>query len=314
LPANVLGFDPRDGYWIRVQIEADVVFSEELELENFPFDCQDFTMSFELSQLPNDEADLLPLCRAGSFLTLDRQFSVATEWHLKRIVSEFRYTDSKQSKTNKQYAVLDVRIKASRVWSSYASSFAITCMMFILGLGAFALNPETDLGNRMQYCVVFLLADVSTLQLVSERLPKIQYMTFLGSYTCLGFSFLFLVTIWSCILSVIPGAQEADKWGFWFFVGLFLLSQMLCLIYARWLYQWERQKLDKTAMKLKKWIEHKTCGCCCLRNKSEGVISVPWHYRELTKRKYETENTEKTSIVLLSVEGHKQRRKYFGFI
>ncbi|ETO26803.1 hypothetical protein RFI_10331, partial [Reticulomyxa filosa] len=33
-----IGFDPTKGYWIRVQFEADVLFSEELELENFPFD------------------------------------------------------------------------------------------------------------------------------------------------------------------------------------------------------------------------------------------------------------------------------------
>ncbi|ETO21467.1 hypothetical protein RFI_15736 [Reticulomyxa filosa] len=33
-----LGFDPRQGYWIRVKFDGDITFAEELELESFPFD------------------------------------------------------------------------------------------------------------------------------------------------------------------------------------------------------------------------------------------------------------------------------------
>jgi len=83
-----LGFDPRKGSWIRVQYEADVTFSEQLELESFPFDCQDFTMVLKLSKEGYEVADLLPFPRAGDFLTLDTQFS-ASEWNMRNIIAEF---------------------------------------------------------------------------------------------------------------------------------------------------------------------------------------------------------------------------------
>ena len=46
LPFDAIGFDPRLGYWLRVQYEVDVTFAEELELEFFPFDvCLLFSLS-----------------------------------------------------------------------------------------------------------------------------------------------------------------------------------------------------------------------------------------------------------------------------
>ncbi|ETO23625.1 hypothetical protein RFI_13554, partial [Reticulomyxa filosa] len=35
---QLLGFDPNHGQWVKCRYEADVIFAEEMELENFPFD------------------------------------------------------------------------------------------------------------------------------------------------------------------------------------------------------------------------------------------------------------------------------------
>ena len=40
-----LGFDPSEGHWIHGMWHGDFSLTEEMELEAFPFDCQDFTIN-----------------------------------------------------------------------------------------------------------------------------------------------------------------------------------------------------------------------------------------------------------------------------
>jgi len=248
-----LGFDPTLGYWIRVQYGADVVFAEELELESFPFDCQDFTMILKLSDKTVEEADLLPFPRIGEFLILDQQYFTSKEWNLENILTEFFYSDPKESKGMYMYPVLAVRIKAARVWASYSTEFGITFCMSVLGLGTFALSlDQSDLGNRLSYCVVFLLADVGTLQLVGQGLPKVPYMTILDQYTIFCFLFLFQVTVWSCVAGAVPDLANLDTIVFWLAFAWFLAMQFFFVGKSWSSRRSEREKLTKTYEQLKR--------------------------------------------------------------
>ena len=40
-----LGFDPSEGHWIHGMWHGDFSLTEEMELEAFPLDCQDFTIN-----------------------------------------------------------------------------------------------------------------------------------------------------------------------------------------------------------------------------------------------------------------------------
>jgi len=185
------------------------------------------------------------------------------------------------SKSLQSYTAMAIRIKASRVWASYATEYAITFCMFALGLGTFALGVNSsELGNRLAYCVVFLLADVSTLQLVGNKLPEIQYMTLLDLYTFSCFLFLFSITLWSCLAGGIPAMTPHDNIAFWVFFGAFCSFQIGYVVFAWYSRKWERSKLIKTGEELEKQNRRNVClGLCCLRGGHE-TISLKWEREE----------------------------------
>ncbi|ETO27165.1 hypothetical protein RFI_09965 [Reticulomyxa filosa] len=202
---ELLGFDPSHGQWIRCRYEADVVFAEEMELENFPFDVcfvlsndhhqkkkkkiekvnndnkndnnNDFTAYFK-AELETTACRLLPFPRDRIFCSLDGQFSVLSEWILKRVVIEFKQTDKTRSRGTRTYSIVAIHIKASRKWNTRAGEILLTFCMMTMGLGAFAMDTSSDnLGNRLIFAITLLLADVTSLQLLIQQLPNIPYWT-----------------------------------------------------------------------------------------------------------------------------------------
>jgi len=262
---------------IRVQYEVDAVFSKYFELASFPFDCQDFTMLFKLAENTFEEADLLPFPRVGEFFTLDRQVSVITEWKMENLIAEFFFSDPRESRTLKSYPLMALDVKASRVWRSYTSEFGLTFCMFILGLGTFAQGVDSgDLGNRLAYCVVFLLADVTTIQMVAQKLPEIQYITLLDGYTWACFGFLFSVTMWSSLAGALSVSPNTDHAMFWFALVICLIIQTTALCVAYQSRQWERKKLTKTHAEVKEHIKGGMCFKLRNRPKPTSLISLEW--------------------------------------
>ena len=82
-----LGFEARKGVWNRVRYEADITFAEELELEAFPFDCQDLSLYMKVEKDNIEFCDIVPFPREGDFCLLDPQFSVLSEWYLENLVT-----------------------------------------------------------------------------------------------------------------------------------------------------------------------------------------------------------------------------------
>jgi len=215
-------------------------------------------------------------------LQFDPQFSVTSEWKIRNVIAEFYLSDPKDSRSLQSYPMIAIRIKASRVWASYLNEFVITFCMFGLGLGTFALGVDPgDLGSRLAYCVVFLLADVSTLQLLASKLPEIQYMTLLDAYTFSCFLFLFSVTIWSCLAGAVDVFAPYDYVAFWIFFSTFWLYQGIFYFMAWRSRQWERIKLVKTGEELQKQNQRNVCCCglCCPRG-GPSAISLTWHREE----------------------------------
>jgi len=240
-------------------------------------------MILKLSDKTVEEADLLPFPRVGEFLILDQQYFTSKEWNLENILTEFFYSDPKESKGMYMYPVLAVRIKAARVWASYSTEFGITFCMSVLGLGTFALSlDQSDLGNRLSYCVVFLLADVGTLQLVGQGLPKVPYMTILDQYTIFCFLFLFQVTVWSCVAGAVPDLANLDTIVFWLAFAWFLAMQFFFVGKSWSSRRSEREKLTKTYEQLKrKENEKKVCFCLsCARAGQTRIIKLKWDKKE----------------------------------
>ena len=261
-----LGFDGCDGKWNRVRFEADVTFAEELELEAFPFDCQDLSIYMKVEKDCIDSCDIVAFPREGDFCLLDPQFSVLSEWYLENLVTEFGFTDPLKSKSLRCYSIVSVHIKASRRWETHVGMIIVTFCMFSLGLGTFSQGVGADqLGERLGFCVTFLLADVATMQFMFGHLPLIPYWTILDFYIYSSFIFLFLITIWSCLAGAIDRFEEIDSDGrnsdsrdsiaFWVFTTIHITLHVAYVSFSIYYRARERSKLNMTSAELEAYFD-----------------------------------------------------------
>jgi len=295
IDSEYLGFAARNGKWNRVRYEADVTFAEELELESFPFDCQDLSIFMKVEKDTIDACDVVAFPREGDFCLLDPQFSVLSEWFLENLVTEFGFTDPLKSKSLRCYSIVSVHIKASRRWEAHVGMIIVTFCMFTLGLGTFSqgTSPE-QLGERLGFCVTFLLADVATLQLMFDHLPLIPYSTILDYYVYSSFIFLFLITMWSCVAGAIDSGRETwledsplfaamdddemrkvDHVAFWVFLGIFLVMHLGYIGISFFNRRKERSKLNMTTAQLARYFEGEKSAA------DRRAISNTWHPESL---------------------------------
>jgi hypothetical protein len=249
LPPEAIGFDPRQGYWLRMKFEVDASCAEELELEFFPFDCQDFGIHF---QCPENlgKMDLLPFPRAGCFFSVDARFSMVGEWIIPGVVIEFFH--GAMSKTGKPYAMMTLLVKAERKWHTNLANLMVTFCMYFLGLGMFAIAPD-DVGDRLGYAMTLVLADVATLQLMFDSMPSIPYETFMDIYMYGCFGFLVVMTVYSCGAGWQGDnrlSYNADARVFLGFTAAFILQHVFFGIYIWWRRKREKSKLWMTSSEI----------------------------------------------------------------
>ena len=133
----------------------------------------------------------------------------------------------------------------------------VTYCMFSLGLGTFAQTVEPEgLGERLGFCVTFLLADVATLQLMFVHLPNIPYWTILDFYIYTSFIFLFTITIWSCLAGANHGVFEdgVDYVAFWVFLALYIIIHIAYVSFSVYYRRRERSKLTMCASELEEYF------------------------------------------------------------
>ena len=153
-------FDPQKCRFIRTKLECDMTFAEELELQSFPFDCQDLSCIIKGNFLNKHQYVFLPELRQPRFASIDSRFSVIDEWDLATALIEFANDQSSRTKSV-SYPTIVLRLKLKRKWSNYVIN--IILLLFILcgcSLSAFYLDFE-QLGERLGLILTLLLTSVA---------------------------------------------------------------------------------------------------------------------------------------------------------
>lgn len=90
------GSKPKEGEWdctkakfLRAKLECEMTFAEELELQSFPFDCQDLSCIIHERTTGGVRCIFLPELRKPNFGSIDPRYSVIDEWDLETAVLEF---------------------------------------------------------------------------------------------------------------------------------------------------------------------------------------------------------------------------------
>ncbi len=86
-------FDCEMARFLRVKKECEMTFAEKLELQSFPFDCQDLSCIIHERTTGGVRCVFLPELRWKNFGSIDPRYSVIDEWDLETATLEFGDAD-----------------------------------------------------------------------------------------------------------------------------------------------------------------------------------------------------------------------------
>eukprot|EP01083_Nonionella_stella_P012476 35403_1 len=263
-----LGFKPNNAYWIRGTLQASLMLSEELELEGFPFDCQDFRI-FIRGKTGHKVCDILPFPSAATpTLSFDTGESVFGQFNLDATYVGFDLTHPIESQKLLTYPQITLYFKCHRKWQIYRVYWVIPLLMMLLGLITFVFSAD-DVPTNSSWGITLLLADIATLQFINSELPSLPFDTVIDRHTLHCFYYLVFVTIWRIgIGRAINIYQDREAEGtvetlfYVDYVAAFIAFVLFIVInWKHWtrsktIQGNEQQKLKLDSSELQKWFEN----------------------------------------------------------
>lgn len=188
---------------------AKGTFMENLELDDFPFDVQDLTITVA-SELPISECELIE--DKDEHHVVNRQsFVDEQEWHLyvhtecnkKELVID-------QVDNSVKRSALSVKCRAARrpgyfVWNIFMITFLICSLAF----ATFSVDKKLP-QNRLQLSFTLVLTAVAFKSVVNSSLPRISYLTYMDKYLLVSMVMLSAVCTWHAIVTRLDETR-ADR-------------------------------------------------------------------------------------------------------
>ncbi|PAA66589.1 hypothetical protein BOX15_Mlig010629g1 [Macrostomum lignano] len=178
------------------------VFLETLELNDFPLDVQDLTITIT-SERPDTEIELIPDEAEMSGINI-QTFVDQQEWRLhEHIEVEKRTLTQEFSSTMKSHPCLAVRCRAARrPGYFYWNVFLIMFMISGLSFATFAVEPH-KCEYRLRLSFTLVLTSVTFKYVVAQSLPRISYLTYMDKYVLMSLAILCIVSIWHAVVTMI---------------------------------------------------------------------------------------------------------------
>nr|CAH8821898.1 unnamed protein product [Trichobilharzia regenti] len=175
------------------------VFLETLELNDFPLDVQDLTITVT-TERPDTEVDIIPDQVEMSAINI-QTFVDQQEWKLHEHVEiKKRIIKQEYSSSMKSHPCLSVTCRAARrPGYFYWNVFLIMFMISGLAFATFAVSPDkAELRLRLSFTLI--LTSVTFKYVITQSLPKISYLTYMDKYV--------LMSLFICALSVLSDTQS----------------------------------------------------------------------------------------------------------
>ncbi|CAF1250108.1 unnamed protein product [Adineta steineri] len=236
------------------------VFWERMELNHFPYDVQELSLSITTPLTKNDLFFIQNLQKpSGVNRTV---FSDQQSWHLYEHV-EFSHEEHREEYSltyNQLHPVVVCTCHVGRkcgyyIWNAYFLIFLITSA----ALCTFAIPPSNTHG-RLQITCTLLLTSVTFRWVVNKSLPTISYLTALDVYAISSIVALCIINVFHGIISYIYYNQlylatsqptittnslhlslypeyslcRLDRIAFFVFLSIFFVYQVLILIWTFW--------------------------------------------------------------------------------
>lgn len=243
-------------------VEVNATFAEVMELENFPFDTQDLTISL-WSKAKIAEMQIIPYSdfyvKIHEFIFLSRSFcstaSNNSEWDFRDPITEI------ESNLFSSAHIINKVVRRPNVFF-WRMMLPVT-LICIGALCSFCLGVS-DGGDRMAYCFTAVLTGVVYQTMIYGQLPNITYMTFLDWYIFGLFLWMLGIVMETCIFIVFCEHADEDWQDYyrsidkimgWVFLTFFVFFQLLFIFKAKQAMLWEAKKLKLGRPKTKPWIK-----------------------------------------------------------
>ncbi|XP_064598221.1 cys-loop ligand-gated ion channel-like isoform X2 [Liolophura sinensis] len=187
------------------------VFMENLELDDFPFDVQDLTITVA-SELPSFEVELIEDIEEHHLVNR-QSFVDEQEWHLyMHTETERKEFYIEKSEATIKRSALSVKCRAARrpgyfVWNIFMVTFLICSLCF----ATFSVDKNRP-HNRLQLSFTLMLTAVAFKSVVNQSLPKISYLTYMDKYLLASMIMLSTICAWHGIVTTISNKDgSADR-------------------------------------------------------------------------------------------------------
>ncbi|XP_064647158.1 gamma-aminobutyric acid receptor subunit gamma-3-like isoform X3 [Lineus longissimus] len=187
------------------------IFLENLELNDFPLDVQDLTLTMT-TERPDTEIDIIPDENEMSGINVqtfvDQQVSVH-EWRLHEHIEVTRRVMTQEfSSSSRNHPALSVTCRAARrpgyfYWNVFLVMFLISGLSF----ATFAVAPTLP-QKRLVLAFTLLLTSVTFKYVINQSLPKISYLTYMDKYVLMSLVILCIVCIWHAIVTLFIGKMD----------------------------------------------------------------------------------------------------------
>jgi hypothetical protein len=195
-------------------------FSQPLELKNFPFDRQVFSIKF-LSGLEEGEVEFV----IDPDSQIARKFSLpdwrVTDWEV--VANPFEIFPG-----GKEFAAVSISFEASRLYGYFLGKVVIPLVLIVaMSWIVFWIDP-LESSSQISVAITAMLTLIAYRFAVGTSLPNVDYMTrldlFILGATVLVFASLVQVVVTSHLAKAerIDKARRVDVWCRWLFPAIFL--------------------------------------------------------------------------------------------
>nr|XP_022322508.1 uncharacterized protein LOC111123990 isoform X2 [Crassostrea virginica] len=217
-------------------------FMENLELDDFPFDVQDLTITVA-SELPSYEVELIE--DLDDHHVVNKQsFVDEQEWHL------YMHTECSrrdlvidQADNSVRRSALSVKCRAARrpgyfVWNIFLVTFLICTLAF----ATFSVEKKLP-QNRLQLSFTLVLTAVAFKSVVNSSLPRISYLTYMDKYLLAAMIMLSAVCVWHALVTVVKEtiADRAETIVL-IVLGIIYVIYNVGFLIIIYLYPWKKRR------------------------------------------------------------------------
>ena len=245
--ANESGRYERQGMLLRVKPDGSMTYVEEIngvaempmELRRFPFDRQTFEAVFEVLGFDGSEVVLLPDPSTSG--TEEHGVTIA-EWELVGYSTSARGYDPVYADGHSgELSAFVIRIEIARQPGSMLRDVVIPLVILVtLSWSVFWMDRES-LGDRMDISFVGILAVVAFQMVVSNILPRISYLTLMGTFLFLNYLILFASVVVNLVVGRLDRSgrsflgdrvDQVSRWAFPLsYVGLNLAAGVYVFVF-----------------------------------------------------------------------------------